>query len=100
MMTSDKYRKYEVDKVYSESVTNTEIYQDSIQQFVAKFLEGYNSSIFVYGQTGTGKSYTMGVLDDMSAESSGMIPSSIRDIFRALAQDSSYQNTSVCLSMV
>lgn len=84
MMTSDKYRKYEVDKVYSESITNSEIYNDSISQFVEKFLEGYNSSVFVYGQTGTGKSYTMGVLDDMNSESSGMIPSSIRDIFRVL----------------
>jgi hypothetical protein len=49
MMTSDKYRKYEVDKVYSESITNSEIYNDSISQFVEKFLEGYNSSVFVYG---------------------------------------------------
>lgn len=100
MLTEDKYRKYEIDHVYSEAALNREIYQHSTQKFVEKFMEGYNSSIFVYGQTGTGKSYTMGVLDHMNASSDGLIPNSVNFIFDKLRNDDRYQNASICISMV
>jgi Cdc6-like AAA superfamily ATPase len=40
-------------------------------------LNGYNGTYFVYGQTGTGKTYTMGVLDKIKASSPGIIPQSV-----------------------
>lgn len=47
------------DKSYDESVTNEEIYQDSVQSLIDFTLEGGKVSCFAYGQTGSGKTYTM-----------------------------------------
>ena len=46
-------------------------------------LEGYNSTIFAYGQTGTGKTYTMEGFTYNSTDSErGIIPRSIDEIFK------------------
>lgn len=45
-------------------------------------LNGYHGCYFVYGQTGTGKTYSMGVLNQITQESQGVIPSSLDFIFR------------------
>ena len=45
-------------------------------------LEGYNATIFAYGQTGTGKTYTMeGFNADQNVEERGIIPRAIEQIF-------------------
>jgi kinesin family protein 3/17 len=46
-------------------------------------LIGYNGTIFAYGQTGTGKTYTMEGSDDKE-EFKGIVPRSIRYIFNAI----------------
>lgn len=47
------------DRVFGENV-----YQDGIWQYVNEsvdaFVQGYNVSVLAYGQSGSGKSYTMG----------------------------------------
>jgi kinesin family protein 5 len=47
-------------------------------------LNGYNGTYFVYGQTGTGKTYTMGVLDSIDVNSRGIIPQSVDTIINSL----------------
>ena len=44
-------------------------------------LEGYNGTIFCYGQTGTGKTFTM---EGASGENKGIIPNAFDHIFRAI----------------
>lgn len=46
------------------------VYEDLGQPLLEKALEGYNATIFAYGQTGAGKSYTM----TGSESSPGIIP--------------------------
>lgn len=36
-----------------------ELYDQAVSPIVYEVLEGYNCTIFAYGQTGTGKTYTM-----------------------------------------
>ena len=46
-------------------------------------IEGYNVTIFAYGQTGTGKTYTMeGLMND--TERAGIIPRSVYSVFDVL----------------
>ncbi|RTG91200.1 uncharacterized protein DC041_0009813 [Schistosoma bovis] len=52
---------------------------------VDKVLEGYNGTIFAYGQTGTGKTFTMeGIRSE--PELRGIIPNSFAHIFGAIAK--------------
>jgi ABC-type lipoprotein export system ATPase subunit len=52
---------------------------------VYNVLDGYNGTYFVYGQTGTGKTYTMGVLDNIDTQSVGIIPQSVDQIINILS---------------
>jgi kinesin family protein 3/17 len=53
-------------------------------------LEGYNSTIFAYGQTGTGKTYTMeGFTYNNTDPQRGIIPRSIEEIFNYIEMYSS-----------
>ena len=46
-------------------------------------LANYNASIFAYGQTGTGKTFTMGTNNTCGSETSlGVIPRAIKQIFQ------------------
>ena len=49
-------------------------------------LEGYNGTVFAYGQTGTGKTFTMeGVRSN--PELKGIIPNSFAHIFRKYSRN-------------
>jgi hypothetical protein len=47
------------DRVFGEDVNQRGVW-DYLQDSVDSFLQGYNVSILAYGQSGAGKSYTMG----------------------------------------
>ena len=47
------------DRVFGEDVTQKAVW-DYLQDSVDSFLQGYNVSLLAYGQSGAGKSYTMG----------------------------------------
>ncbi len=52
---------------------------------VQEVLSGYNGTVLAYGQTGTGKTYTMGILNRVQDEHSGIIPRALSHIFGALS---------------
>ncbi|KAL7038485.1 hypothetical protein ACKWTF_009587 [Chironomus riparius] len=52
-------KQFVFDNAYDGSSHNESIYGDICYSLVESVLEGYNSTIFAYGQTGCGKSHTM-----------------------------------------
>lgn len=60
------------DRVFAETVDQAGIW-DYLSDSVGSFLQGYNVSILAYGQSGAGKSYTMGTAgpNEQDVESSG-----------------------------
>ncbi|GAA0170189.1 microtubule binding motor protein [Lithospermum erythrorhizon] len=52
-------RVFTFDKVFGPSAQQKDLYEQSIVPIVKEVLEGFNCTIFAYGQTGTGKTYTM-----------------------------------------
>ncbi len=68
------------DYVYDENSTQRVVYETTAKAVVDSSLKGYNATIFAYGQTGTGKTYTMEGFN--SADERGIIPRSIEQIFR------------------
>lgn len=56
---NSKTRTFFYNSVYGQNSTQRFIYDDTARPIVSAFLEGYNGTIFAYGQTGTGKTFTM-----------------------------------------
>ena len=52
---------------------------------VSDVLKGFNGTIFAYGQTGTGKTYTMGILDFVDNKHAGIIPRALAQVFETLS---------------
>ena len=52
-------RVYGFDKVFGPYSTQEDVYDDAVRPVVDEVLDGYNCTIFAYGQTGTGKTHTM-----------------------------------------
>lgn len=50
------------DRVFAEDVTQDGVW-DYLEESVGAFLQGYNVSLLAYGQSGAGKSYTMGTAE-------------------------------------
>ena len=72
------------DRVYNESATQADIYEEAVAPLVEGVLEGYNGTIFAYGQTGSGKSYTMGTEAFNSPSKAGIVPRALAEILSRL----------------
>ena len=73
------------DHVYDQFATQRKVYETTARGVVDSSLQGYNATIFAYGQTGTGKTYTMEGFNREDAntnlEDRGIIPRAIEQIF-------------------
>ncbi|XP_063233714.1 kinesin-like protein Klp61F [Bacillus rossius redtenbacheri] len=47
------------DRVFDQNSTQLEVYNHVVRPAVADILKGYNYTVFAYGQSGSGKSYTV-----------------------------------------
>lgn len=68
---------FSYDKVFDDQTETIDIFNNSIKNLLNQFLNGINLSIFAYGQTSTGKTYTMRGCDTCP----GIIPLSLNYIF-------------------
>lgn len=58
-VTSGKGRVFRVDRAYKMEDDAAAIYESSVRPIVASFLDGCNATVMAYGQTGTGKTFTV-----------------------------------------
>ncbi|XP_060048485.1 kinesin-1 heavy chain [Erinaceus europaeus] len=73
-------KPYAFDQVFQSHTSQEQVYNDCAKKIVKDVLEGYNGTIFAYGQTSSGKTHTMeGKLHD--PEGMGIIPRIVQDIF-------------------
>ena len=94
-----KVKKFTFDHVFGPQATQRTLYEQSILPAVMRALEGFNCTVFAYGQTGTGKTYTMegamaadpkgeGHFDILTkgatVEEAGIIPRAVHTVFEAL----------------
>eukprot|EP00873_Tetraselmis_striata_P027928 jgi/Tetstr1/448192/TSEL_035483.t1 len=83
-------RTYKFDKVFGPSSGQADVYDGAISPIVNEVLEGFNCTVFAYGQTGTGKTHTMEGGDRQSVDGcdlsdvAGVIPRSIKEVFDRL----------------
>ena len=74
--------RFTFDTIFDMDSLQEDVYNITAKQAVQSVLEGYNSTIFCYGQTGTGKTYTMeGFTYESKNPNRGIIQRTIQDIF-------------------
>ena len=71
------------DKVYSQKSSSQLIYKELGKPITKSVLSGYNGTIFMYGQTTSGKTFTMLGNPDKP----GILPCALRDIFNQIDKD-------------
>ncbi|KAL1306126.1 hypothetical protein AAFC00_004240 [Neodothiora populina] len=82
------------DRVFDMSCRQADLFDFSIRPTVDDILNGYNGTVFAYGQTGAGKSYTMMGGDITNHEQKGVIPRITEQIFESiLASESNIEYT-------
>ncbi|KAL8933738.1 MAG: hypothetical protein Q9216_006230, partial [Gyalolechia sp. 2 TL-2023] len=95
-------KTYHFDKVFSPAADQAMIFDDVVTPLLDEMLQGYNCTIFAYGQTGTGKTYTM--TGDMSetfgilSDAAGVIPRVLQSLFTRIEADGA--ETSVKCSFI
>lgn len=81
-------KTFTFDKVFGPQSQQRSIYNHAVAPLVTEVLEGYNCTVFVFGQTGTGKTYTMeGEMRQKVSElpdTAGVIPRAVCHIFEIL----------------
>ncbi|KAL7471362.1 hypothetical protein ACHAXS_011641 [Conticribra weissflogii] len=85
----DTSKTFAFDAVFSENSTQRYIYDVCAAPVVQSVLEGYNGTIFAYGQTGAGKTHTMEG-DNEPSELRGIIPNTFEHIFDHIALNSTH----------
>ncbi|KAM0826231.1 hypothetical protein ACQ4PT_069010 [Festuca glaucescens] len=89
-------RTFVFDKVFGPKSRQQDVFNHAVVPLVGEVLDGYNCTIFAYGQTGTGKTYTMegggGKTQNGALPSdAGVIPRAVKKIFDTLeAQSAEY----------
>ncbi|GLT44212.1 hypothetical protein SLA2020_181230 [Shorea laevis] len=87
-------RKYCFDHAFGPQSTNLDVYQKCISTIISGVVQGLNATIFAYGSTGSGKTYTMvGTRDDP-----GLMVLSLHTVFDLIKSDKSSDEFEVTCS--
>ncbi|KAL4102735.1 hypothetical protein PRIC1_006478 [Phytophthora ramorum] len=78
---------YTFDYLYPPATQTQKVYDETVKDAIMAATEGYHSSVFLYGQTGTGKTYTM----QGGRGDPGIIQLGVQDIFDHIARHPSME---------
>ncbi|XP_054844248.1 kinesin-like protein KIF21A isoform X9 [Eublepharis macularius] len=83
-----KDKAFTFDYVFDIESCQEEIYVQCIEKLIDGCFEGYNATVFAYGQTGAGKTYTMGTGFDVNImeEEQGIIPRAVKHLFKCIEE--------------
>ena len=80
-------RSYTFDNVFDQASTTSAVYEHTTKELVLKVVDGFNCTVFAYGQTSSGKTHTM----RGTQEEPGVITLAVQDIFGTIASQSGRQ---------
>ncbi|KAJ0966939.1 hypothetical protein J5N97_023856 [Dioscorea zingiberensis] len=78
---------YEFDEVLTEFASQKRVYEVVAKPVVESVLEGYNGTVMAYGQTGTGKTFTLGRLGEEDTAARGIMVRAMEDILAGISHD-------------
>ncbi|XP_003920653.1 kinesin-like protein KIF3A isoform X4 [Saimiri boliviensis] len=84
-ISNEPPKTFTFDTVFGPESKQLDVYNLTARPIIDSVLEGYNGTIFAYGQTGTGKTFTMEGVRAVP-ELRGIIPNSFAHIFGHIAK--------------
>uniref|UniRef100_A0A803LI23 Kinesin-like protein n=1 Tax=Chenopodium quinoa TaxID=63459 RepID=A0A803LI23_CHEQI len=78
---------YEFDELLTEFSSQKRVYEVVAKPVVESVLDGYNGTVLAYGQTGTGKTFTLGELGEEDISDRGIMVRSMEDILADICLD-------------
>ncbi|XP_043302746.1 kinesin-like protein KIF21A isoform X13 [Cervus elaphus] len=83
-----KDKAFTFDYVFDIDSQQEQIYTQCIEKLIDGCFEGYNATVFAYGQTGAGKTYTMGTGFDVNIieEEQGIISRAVKHLFKSIEE--------------
>ncbi|TYI02861.1 hypothetical protein ES332_A11G297000v1 [Gossypium tomentosum] len=89
IVTSSGSRKeFGFDKIFHQEANQEDVFVD-VEPILRSALDGHNVSILAYGQTGTGKTFTM----DGTTVHPGIVPRALKELFQQVSSDKSFSYT-------
>jgi len=82
-------QNFQFDDVFGPNVNTPTIYHKIARPITKAALQGFNGSVFMYGQTTSGKTYTMLGTQEVP----GILPCAVRDIFTGIKNDPEHNYT-------
>jgi Kinesin motor domain len=84
-----------IQSIFDPLASQSDIYTAVAAPLISQFFDGYNATILAYGQTFSGKTYTMGSINtpDTATRELGIIPRVINDLFGRIADDDAWKYT-------
>ncbi|XP_075139857.1 kinesin-like protein KIF19 [Leptodactylus fuscus] len=89
-----RQRTFVFDEVLDQWASQDCVYEATTQSLVEGIVSGYNATVFAYGPTGTGKTYTMLGVDGEP----GIFIRTLTDLFRTIEEISDSADCSVSMS--
>ncbi|CAD8111477.1 unnamed protein product [Paramecium sonneborni] len=83
----NEVKNFTYDYVFGAETPQLQIYQKTAFNLVESVADGYNGTIFAYGQTGCGKTFTM-IGDPMNESMKGIIPRTFDQIINIINNNS------------
>ncbi|CAM6067276.1 unnamed protein product, partial [Sphagnum tenellum] len=71
-------QSYTFDRVFGSEATTLEIYEAQTKDIIVSAVQGFNGTVFAYGQTSSGKTFTM----RGSPQEPGIIPLAVYEVFQ------------------
>jgi kinesin family protein 5 len=77
--------RFTFDHVFPPNSAQASVYEHAARPIVESVLEGFNGTVFAYGQTSSGKTHTMTGPSIDDDELKGIIPRMVRTVFETIA---------------
>lgn len=89
LRSTDFQKTFKFNRVFDQNSSQLEVFEETAVPLINHCLQGYHGVYFVYGQTGTGKTHTMGIIDKINSYSEGVVPNTLKYLFDYVEGNSS-----------
>ncbi|KAJ2027169.1 hypothetical protein H4S03_008368 [Coemansia sp. S3946] len=94
---SASQRSFHFDYAFGPEANQASVFDAAVFPLLLRFVEGYNVTVLAYGQTSSGKTYTMGTESD---DGTGVVPRALRWLFAWWAAQDAARRGSVRISFL